>query len=110
MATKVKAANFSPEQVSMLKTEYLAKPGKETVERLAKELGRSTRSIIAKLVNLGVYAKAAKPEAGKADGVKKADLVEAIAEELGENAELFDSLEAATKPTLEKILAALKAR
>ena len=110
MTAKVKTANFSPEHVSMLKTEYLANPGKDTVEKLAAELGRSTRSIVAKLVNLGIYKKAEKPEAGKTDGIKKADLVEAIATELGENVELFDSLEAATKPTLEKILVAIKDR
>lgn len=109
MTAKAKATNFSVEDVSTLKTEYAANPGKETVEKLAKDLGRSTRSIVAKLVNLGIYKKAEKPEAGKTDGVKKADLVTAIAKELGENPELFDSLEAATKPTLEKILAALKA-
>lgn len=110
MAEKAKAVNFTAEDVATLKGEYTATPTKATVEKLAADLGRSTRSIVAKLVNLGVYKKAEKPEAGKTDGVKKADLVGEIAKELGENPELFDSLEAATKPTLTKILAALKDR
>ena len=106
-AVKAKTANFSPENVEKLRTEYSANPSKATVEALATSLGRSTRSIVAKLVNLGIYKKAEKSTA-KGDGTKKADLVEAIAAELGEPAELFGSLEAATKPALEKILVALK--
>lgn len=51
--------SWSAKEAAALQTGYLQ--GK-SVELLAKELGRTTRSIIMKLVNLGIYKKS-KPSA-----------------------------------------------
>ena len=47
--------NYTDEQTKYMVEEYTKKPSRITVERLAKELEKSTKSIIGKLSREGVY-------------------------------------------------------
>ena len=98
-----KAQNYTPEQVQMIVEQY--KSG-TPVEQIATMIGKSTRSIVAKLSREGVYVaktKVAQPR------VKKADLVERIAAVVGVPSEVFESLEKANHEVLEHLAAKLDA-
>jgi len=61
--------------VEHMTTLYVANPNRETVDVLAKEFGKSVRSVIAKLSREGVYiAQERKTKSGE-PVVRKADLV-----------------------------------
>lgn len=80
---------------------------KATVSQLAQELGKSTRSIVAKLSSLKVYQTPAKTtKAGKAI-VRKSAIVADIASTLDIEASAIESLEKATKADLETLLKAV---
>ena len=49
------AKNYTDEMVSEMTTQYTANPTRETVDALANQFGKTTRSIIAKLSREGVY-------------------------------------------------------
>lgn len=102
--TVEKVANYSPEAVERLKAGYLAG---ETVEALATELGKTARSVIAKLSKEGIYKAKAK-EAGKRE-MLKAEMVAEIAKLVGATEEQLESLEKATGPALMAVLRALRA-
>jgi hypothetical protein len=93
-----KAQNYTPEQVKMIVEQY--KSG-TPVEQIATMIGKSTRSIVAKLSREGVYV--AKNKASVAPRVRKADLVERIAQVVGVPSELFESLEKANHEVLEQL-------
>jgi hypothetical protein len=99
-----KVANYSAEQVEVLKAGYAAG---ETVEFLASKLGKTARSVIAKLSKEGVYVSKAK-EAGKRE-MLKAEMVAKIAVAVGATEEQVESLEKATGPALMFVLKALEA-
>jgi hypothetical protein len=86
-----------------VKAGYLAG---ETVEALAQELGKTARSVIAKLSKEGVYKAKAK-EAGKRE-MLKAEMVAEIAKLVGAGEEQVESLEKATGPALMFVLKALR--
>ena len=100
-----KAQNYTPEQTTQMVQGYQAG---ETVEALAQALGKSTRSVVAKLSREGVYVPKTKAP-GTAPAVKKADLVDRLALKLNVAPEVVDSLEKATKETLELLVEALEA-
>ena len=102
MATE-KIANYTPEATEALKAGYAE--GK-TVEVLASELGKTVRSVIAKLSKEGVYKPKAKAE-GKRE-MLKAEMVAEISKEIGVSEEVLESLEKATGPALMHVLKALK--
>ena len=94
--TKAKVVNYTAEQTAELVEQYKAGT---SVEAIAVAVGKSVRSVVAKLSREGVYvAKAAVKAEGKAT---KADLVAKIAEKFGVEAETLKSLEKATKEALE---------
>jgi len=99
-----KTVNYTAEQTAKIVADYLAGV---TVEALAAELGKSARSVVAKLSREGVYkAKVYKTKTGAAV-VKKdahADAIGAILQ-LSENE--IESLTKANKTALEKIFSAL---
>jgi len=107
MTAAVKVANYTPEQTSALVAAYVASPTQETVETLAAQLGKTARSIVAKLSKEGVYVSKAK-EAGKRE-MLKAEMVAKIAKLVGKNEEQVESLEKATGPALMAVLQALEA-
>lgn len=98
-----KVANYSAEQVAELLAGYQAG---EAVEALAVKLGKSARSVIAKLTKEGVYKSKAK-EAGKRE-MLKAEMVARIALAVGAPEEQLESLEKATGPALKLVMKALE--
>ena len=99
-----KSVNYTPEQTAKIVADYAAGV---TTEAIAAELGKSVRSVVAKLSREGVYKKKEyKTKTGVAV-VKKdahADAIGAILK-LSENE--IDSLTKANKTALEKIFSAL---
>lgn len=51
------AANYTEEQVTTMVAWYIAEPTRDTVDVIAKEFGKSTKSVIGKLSREGVYQK-----------------------------------------------------
>jgi transposase-like protein len=96
MATE-KTQNYSVEVTAQLVEAFKAGA---TVEALAKQFGKSTRSIVAKLSREGVYQAKAKAKGNTEARVTKAELVAKIAEGLGVEQEVLDSLEKATAQAL----------
>lgn len=105
MVDKVKEPNYSKEMESHMHVEYEADPSRATVDRLAEELGKTPRSIIAKLSNMQIYV--APPRTTKSGTVivKKETLVAEIMEKLKVNA---PSLVKANKQDLERMVEAVR--
>ena len=97
----VQPKNYNQDMVAKMINDYRENPNRETVEKLAKEFGKSVRSITAKLSQLGVYKKIErKTKTGKSI-ISKSDLVKIINEHY--NLEM-PSLVKATKEDLEKMV------
>jgi|TARA_Y100000758_G_C16012250_1_gene408029 hypothetical protein len=77
------AKNYTDEMVSIMKTEYQENPNRTTVDSLAKQFGKTTRSIIAKLSREGVYV--AQPRTTKSGEpvIAKIQYVNAISAHFG---------------------------
>ena len=71
----------------------------EAVETLAAKVGKSVRSVVAKLAREGVYVAKSRTDVTKV--VTKASLVAKIADKVGTTHEKLASLEKATKEALE---------
>ena len=91
-----KMVNYTPEQTLEMVEQYKAGV---PVEQIATALNKTTRSIVAKLSREGVYV--AKSKTKGITRVKKAELVEQLANACGVPVELFDSLEKANHEALE---------
>ena len=111
MATTAKAVNFTTEQVTELKTAFLALPEKATaaeqkalVDQFATKFGKNARSIVAKASNLQIYRKAEKVTKTGAKIETKAEMVSRIAKKFDLSEEVLGSLESATKQALLEIL------
>ena len=80
MAKTEKTPNYSEANVARMRAEYLANPSDETVDALtASFVGKTRRSVIAKLVSLGIYVKPEKSvKTAKDEGPTKKDLLAAI--------------------------------
>lgn len=101
------AKNYTDEMVANMTKQYQANPTRETVDELAREFGKTTRSIIAKLSREGVYV--AQPRTTKSGEpiVAKAELVSEVATILGVEVDDIASLEKATKVHLKEVVARL---
>lgn len=99
--TVAKVENYSAEMTAKLVAEYEANASMETVEALAKALGKSVKSVIAKLVREGVYK--SKAGTAKTARVTKANLVAKVAKDLGLSAKTLESLEKGTHEALEAL-------
>lgn len=99
-----KTVNYTDEMVHAMVADYSDKPTTDTVDRLATEFNKSTRSIVAKLVREGVYV--AQPRLTKAGTpvIRKADLVASIQDRMGIE---LNTLEKASKADLINLLNAL---
>lgn len=93
-----KIVNYTPEQTKDLVAKYQSGM---PVEMIARELGKTTRSVVAKLSREGVYVAKTKLSQPR---VKKADLVDRLAQACGVHAEQFESLEKANLEVLEALL------
>ena len=99
--TKPTPTNYTEAQTAQLVADYQAGVA---VEAIAAALGKTTRSVVAKLSREGVYKTKAKATSPR---VKKADLVDQIASKCGVAPELFESLEKANLDVLEALAAQL---
>jgi hypothetical protein len=98
--------NYTDEQTKYIVSRYKDMPHMETVEHLANELGKSTKSIIGKLSREGVYERAVYKNKSGDLPVTKAEIVSNIAENLGLEIEHLLGLEKAPKATLKNLEAA----
>ena len=106
MATE-KTPNYTEAQTVAMKATYTASPTQETVKKLAEEMGKTTRSIIAKLSREGVYkAKEYVSKTGEKP-VKKDAHADAIGAILRLSEGEIESLTKANKTALVKIFTAL---
>lgn len=105
--TMASAKNYTDEMVAQMTEQYQANPTRETVDGLAREFGKTTRSIIAKLSREGVYQ--AQPRTTKSGEpiVAKSELVSEVATILGVEVDDIASLEKATKVHLKALVARL---
>jgi len=94
-----KLQNYTPEQVQLMVEQYVQGV---SVEQIAEQLGKSVRSIVAKLSREGVY----KPRTKQAQVVRvtKASLVEQISMLVGKPSEQMESLEKANQDVLVALL------
>ena len=81
--TMAQAKNYTDEMVSEMTKRYTESPTRETVDALAKDMGKTVRSIIAKLSREGVYV--AQPRTTKSGEpvISKSELVAQINEHFG---------------------------
>lgn len=100
--TKAAQTNYTATQTQELVAAYQAGTA---VEQLAQTLGKTTKSVVAKLVREGVYV--AKTRATGQARVRKADLVDKLAQQCGVAPEVFESLEKANHDVLEALVARL---
>ena len=99
-----KTVNYTPEQTAKMVSDYAAGV---TVESIASALGKSVRSVVAKLSREKVYvANTYKTKTGEAV-VKKDTVADSIGLVLNLTAAEADSLTKANKTALTKIFAAL---
>lgn len=104
MTENSKEPNYTDEMVARLKEEYLANPCRETVDALAIELGRSERSVISKLSNMGIYIAPPRTTKNGKPIIKKEVLVAELSKALGVE---LPSLIKANKQDLERLVTAL---
>ena len=98
------AVNYTEEMVATLTQRYTDNPTTETVNALAVEMGKTSRSVVAKLSNLGIYVAKGKTTKTGAAVVRKSDLVAQINDALGTEVE---TLEKASKADLESLVASI---
>ena len=81
--TMAQAKNYTDEMVSEMTKRYTETPTRETVDALAKDMGKTVRSVIAKLSREGVYV--AQPRTTKSGEpvISKSELVAQINEHFG---------------------------
>lgn len=103
MTAETKVANYTAEQTAKVVADYQAGM---TVEAIAEAVGKTARSVIAKLSKEGVYVAKGKT-AGKRD-MLKSEMVAEIAKFVGKTDEQVESLEKATGPALMAVLTQLK--
>ena len=99
-----KSVNYTDEMVNTMTEQYSANPTRETVDALADQFGKTTRSIIAKLSREGVYV--AQPRTTKSGEpvISKSELVAQINEHFGIE---MPTLVKAGKQDLQKLVDAI---
>lgn len=103
-ATTTKAVNYTPEQTVKMVADYLAGV---TTENIALEMGKTVKSVVAKLSREKVYvAKVYTTKTGE-KAVKKDETADAIGAVLKMTESEIESLTKANKTALRKIFDAL---
>lgn len=100
----MKAVNYTPEQTAQIVADYQAG---QTVETIAEKLGKSVRSVVAKLSREKVYVAKTYVSKTGAPVVKKDAHADAIGAILNLTENEIESLTKANKTALEKIFSAL---
>ena len=94
-------ANYTDEMVTSMTETYSANPTLDTAKSLAADMGKSTKSVVAKLVSLGIYKKAEKKSKSGNPVIQKATLVKQIETHYGF---ALPSLIKATKTDLQNMV------
>jgi len=94
-----KVINYTAEQTAAIVEAF---QNGTAIEAIATQVGKSVRSVVAKLSREGVYKSKAKAVA--ASRVTKADLIAKIAEQMDVDVAKLESLEKATKEALEALV------
>ena len=94
------ATNYTNEQVSYMIDKYNESPTRDTVQILAEELGKSTKSIIGKLSREGVYQKAQYVSKTGEFPITKKELVVKISDAIDGELEKLEGLEKSPKKEL----------
>ena len=92
--------NYTESETEYIVTWYKENPSMVTVQSLAEELGKSTKSIIGKLSREGVYERAIYKNKSGDLPITKVEIVSSIADNLGVEIESLAGLEKAPKATL----------
>ncbi len=108
MATE-KTVNYTEAQTARMLAAYNAAPNAETVDMLAREMGKTVRSVVAKLSRMGIYKKKEYVSKTGEKPVKKDAHADAIGAILQLNENDVDSLTKANKSALKAIFEALAA-
>ena len=101
MTTTAKPVNYTAEQAAKMVEDYTSGV---TVEAIAMELGKTVRSVVAKLSRSGVYKKKEYVTKSGETVVKKDELADKLAVVFGLTEAEADSLTKANKTALKKIL------
>ncbi|HAW03266.1 MAG TPA: hypothetical protein DCW83_01190 [Saprospirales bacterium] len=96
--------NYSKEITADIVKRYRDAPNRQTVAILAKELGKSEKSVIGKLSKEGVYKRSVYVTKAGEKPVTKAQLVQELEEKLDAN---LEGLEKAPKETLRSLVEAI---
>ena len=99
--------NYTPEQVVWMSNLYNQTPSRQTVESIAKELDKSTKSVIGKLAREGIYQKAEYKSKTGEKPITKLQLVSNLASQLSLEIEELDGLEKAPKGVLKLLCESL---
>ena len=94
------ATNYTNAQVSYMIDKYNESPTRDTVQILAEELGKSTKSIIGKLSREGVYQKAQYVSKTGEFPITKKELVVKISDAIDGELEKLEGLEKSPKKEL----------
>lgn len=101
-----KTVNYTPEQTVQIVSDYDGGKGL-TVEAIAEKMGKSTRSIVAKLSREGVYVPKVHTRKDGSPVEKKNETADAIGKILNLAENDTDSLTKCTRKTLQAIFKAL---
>ena len=104
--TAIRPKNYTDEMVAQMTKAYTANPTRDTVDALAKQFGKSVRSVIAKLSREGVYVAQPKVTKSGEPVVRKQELVSEVADHFGI---AIPTLVKASKADLQKLVDALNA-
>ena len=100
--------NYTEEMTAEIIAEYEANPCKETVDAIAERIGKTARSVIAKLSSAGVYRTPQRTTKTGDAIVKKDELVAEIETWLGLPEGSVPSLAKTSKLELKQVHAAIK--
>ena len=107
-STEAKQPNYTPELEKQLIELYDGGKGKSVAE-IAAEINRTPKSVLGKLVHMGVYVPSEKPVKTFADqGPSKKELL-AVLEQIGFSEDALKGLGNATKPALQEVVERVKA-
>ena len=95
--------NYNEETTAYIVLEYTLEPSTETVQKLAQELDKSTKSIIGKLSREGVYQRASYTSKTGEKPITKVELVSNIATNLGVDVETLAGLDKSPKAALKAL-------
>ena len=99
--------NYTQEQVVWMSNLYKQTPSRQTVESIAKDLNKSTKSVIGKLAREGIYQKAEYKSKTGEKPITKLQLVSNLAERLELETEELAGLEKAPKGVLKLLCESL---